>query len=302
MLLELLLLVLFPSGEDKPRPAPEAVVRAEASSLHAAWRAVLERSRSERADVGTAEERNLLLQFGKFIGLAAQQAPLSAMVLVPSFLEDWSTELLHEADATTDATRREAFTELWAALHVYRDVASAFSRLLGGMSADDTRQVQQTVFDFEQQLPELLKSQEFLETLRFTHGIILAMEARQWIPDEFLFWARRAHQASAQVAAHQAFVQLQRDLAIREWLDAGATAAADPVLIAKAHPVVIERGDSNVHVTWDDGSRSTSLDVWSDGSLEWFYLHRPSGEYGGSDGKLLRSLPPTFFEKLGSVT
>jgi hypothetical protein len=86
--------------------------------------------------------------------------------------------------------------------------------------------------------------------------------------------------------------------AITRWLGSGSDPALDDQVIEAARPAVIEREPDNVHVSWDNGKQTASLDRWSGGKLEWFFMDRETSETEGSDGALITSLPTVFFDLL----
>lgn len=65
-----------------------------------------------------------------------------------------------------------------------------------------------------------------------------------------------------------------------------------------AMPVTQQTPEGAIQLYWDTGSKYIEVDVYSDGTLHWFYKDANSGERDGTDDERVRGVPGHLLDRL----
>ncbi len=63
-------------------------------------------------------------------------------------------------------------------------------------------------------------------------------------------------------------------------------------------PVTQPTHEGALQLAWDTGNEYVDVDVFSDGTLHWYYRNRTTNEVDGTDDDRVRGMPPDLIQRL----
>jgi hypothetical protein len=67
-------------------------------------------------------------------------------------------------------------------------------------------------------------------------------------------------------------------------------------------PIALPQEDGSVHLAWDNGPLHLEVDLFQDGTIEWFYRNRKTNELDGTDDERASGLPEALAARLGAIS